>query len=61
MRAFISTFNDKTKIELVDDNGFHLDTIEVDSIHVETNRENIEPINIAHKPKLLRAGRFYAN
>jgi len=28
MKAYISAFNGKSRIELVDDNGFHLDTIE---------------------------------
>ena len=48
MKAYISAFNGKSRIELVDD------------IHVEIKRENIEPLNRAHKPT-LRAGRFYAN
>ena len=60
MKAFISAYNGKSRIELVDDKGFHLDTIEVDDIHVEIKRDNIEPLNRAHKPT-LRAGRFYAN
>ena len=61
MKAFISALKDgKSKIELIDDSGFHLDTIEVDAIHVELNRENIEPVARAHKP-FLKAGRFYAN
>ena len=60
MKAYISAFKDKSRIELVDDNGFHLDTIEVDDIHVEIKRDNIEPVARAHKP-FLKAGRFYAN
>ena len=60
MKAYISAYKDKSRIELVDDKGFHLDTIEVDDIHVEIKRDNIEPLNRAHKPT-LRAGRFYAN
>ena len=60
MKAFISAYNGKSRIELIDDNGFHLDTIEVDDIHVEIKRDNIEPVARAHKP-FLKAGRFYAN
>ena len=60
MKAYISAFKDKSRIELVDDNGFHLDTIEVDDIHVEIGRENIELVARIHKPT-LRAGCFYAN
>jgi len=60
MKAYISAFKDKSTIELIDDNGFHLDTIEVDSIHVEIDRENIEPVARIHKPT-LRTGCFYAN
>ena len=61
MKAFISALKDgKSKIELIDDSGFHLDTIEVDDIHVEIKRDNIEPLHRVHKPT-LRAGCFYAN
>ena len=28
MKAYISAYKDKSRIELVDDKGFHLDTIE---------------------------------
>jgi len=60
MKAFISAYNGKSRIELIDDNGFHLDTIEVDDIQVEIKRDNIEPLTRVHKPT-LRAGCFYAN
>ena len=31
MKAFISAYNGKSRIELIDDKGFHLDTIEVET------------------------------
>ena len=61
MKAFISAAKDgNSGIELVDDAGFHLDTIEVTEIHVETHQENIEPLARVHR-RVLESGRFYAN
>lgn len=52
----------KSRIELVDDFGCHIDTIEVEAIHVEINRDNVEPLNRQfNKPQMLKSGRFYAN
>ena len=62
MKAFISSVPDgHSRIEFVDEYGNHLDTFGVDEVHVELNRENIEPVARAHKPATLRAWRFYAN
>ena len=63
MKAFISALKDgKSRIELVDDFGCHIDTIEVEAIHVEINRDNVEPLNRQfNKPQMLKSGRFYAN
>ena len=61
MKAFISSLSDGcSKIEFVDEYGNTLDVYQVQEIHVEVNRENIEPVARAHKPT-LRAGCFYAN
>ena len=51
MKAYISAFNGKSRIELVDDNGFHLDTIEVDDIHVEIKDRKSTRLNSSHSAK----------
>jgi len=61
MKAFISSLSDgHSKIEFVDEYGNTLDVYQVQEIHVEIKRDNIEPLTRVHKPT-LRAGCFYAN
>jgi len=47
-------------VEFVDEYGNTLDVYQVQDIHVEIKRDNIEPLTRVHKPT-LRAGCFYAN
>ena len=62
MKAFISSISDgHSKIEFVDEHGNTLDIYDVEEVHVELNRENVEPVARVYKPATLRAGRFYAN
>ena len=63
MKAFISSSisDGNSRIEFVDEYGNRIDIYEVSEIHVEVKRENIEPLHRAHKPQLLKTGRFYAN
>lgn len=59
MIAYISTLeNGKAKIEIVDDLGIHLDTLEVSKIHLDIKKEHIEHASDKAIPKAALARRM---